>query len=327
MPKAKTVRKSAPKTVSRKTKSQAAKAGGRKLKKPQYRSFRLSKKVRSTKPQPKGALGLLRESLRHLRQHKRLFLSLTLIYLLMTIILVKGFGNNLDIGELKSTIEAGLSGTAASVATGLSLFAIMLSSSGSNTNQVAGLYQMILIVITTLALIWALRQTYGDKLVSAKEAFYNGMYPLVPFLLVGLVVLLQLVPLLVGSWIFSTVITGGIAVTTAEQMMALILIVALVLLSFYMLTSSLFALYIVTLPDMTPMKALRSARSIVRYRRWTIMRRILALPVLLLVIGAIVMLPIIMWLTPIAEWTFFFLNMTVLAIVHSYMYSLYRQLL
>ena len=55
----------------------------------------------------------------------------------------------------------------------------------------------------------------------------------------------------------------------------------------------MFALYIVTLPDMTPMKALRSARELVRYRRWTVLRKVLFLPLMLLVVAAIIMVPII----------------------------------
>jgi hypothetical protein len=94
-----------------------------------------------------------------------------------------------------------------------------------------------------------------------------------------------------------------------------------------MISSSLFALYIVTLPDMTPMKALRSARELVRHRRWTVLRKILCLPLILLVAGAVIMLPIIIVLTPLAQWVFFLLTMLALVAAHAYMYTLYRELL
>jgi K+-sensing histidine kinase KdpD len=83
----------------------------------------------------------------------------------------------------------------------------------------------------------------------------------------------------------------------------------------------------VTLPDMTPLKALRSARELVRYRRWTILLRVLFLPVLLLLAAAIIMVPIITLLTPLTKWMIFLLSMIAIAVVHSYMYSLYRELL
>jgi hypothetical protein len=94
-----------------------------------------------------------------------------------------------------------------------------------------------------------------------------------------------------------------------------------------MVSSSIFALYIVTLPDVTPMQALRSARELVRYRRWSIARKVLFLPVSLLVIAAVIMVPVILLVTPASEWVFFILSMLSIAVIHSYMYSLYRELL
>jgi hypothetical protein len=153
------------------------------------------------------------------------------------------------------------------------------------------------------------------------------MYPLVPFMLVLTVVGLQLVPMLIGSTLYVTVINGGIAVYAAEKILWGLLFIVLALLSLYMLASSLFALYIVTLPDMTPMKALRSARELVRYRRWTVLRKMLALPLILLLVAFVIMLPIIILAAPLARWVFFLLTMTALTAAHAYMYTLYRELL
>ena len=94
-----------------------------------------------------------------------------------------------------------------------------------------------------------------------------------------------------------------------------------------MICSSLFALYIVTLPNVTPMKALRSARQLVLHRRFLVLRKILFMPLALLVLGAIIMIPLIIFLTFAAEWIFFLLSMFVLTVVHAYMYTLYRELL
>jgi hypothetical protein len=142
-----------------------------------------------------------------------------------------------------------------------------------------------------------------------------------------MVVGLQLIPLLVGSTLYAVVTTNGIAVTVIEKLIWLFVFGVLALWTLYMLSSSLFALYIVTLPDMTPLKALRSARELVRHRRWTVLRKILWLPLALLLIAAVLMVPIIIWLTPLAQWLFFVLTMFVLVAVHGYMYTLYRELL
>jgi hypothetical protein len=94
-----------------------------------------------------------------------------------------------------------------------------------------------------------------------------------------------------------------------------------------MITSSLFALYIVTLPNMQPMKALRTARQLVRHRRMLVMRKLLFLPFIMLIISAVVTVPVILYATPIAEWLFFALTMIALAVFHSYIYVLYRELI
>jgi len=51
------------------------------------------------------------------------------------------------------------------------------------------------------------------------------------------------------------------------------------------------------------------------------------LPFALITIAAVIMVPIIMLLTPVAVVFFFVLTIVGLAIVHSYMYGLYRELI
>jgi hypothetical protein len=149
----------------------------------------------------------------------------------------------------------------------------------------------------------------------------------VPFVLVLLVIGLQLLPLVIGSAVYATVISNGIAVHAVERLFWLVIFLLLAAASLYLICSSLFALYIVTLPDMTPMKALRSARQLVRHRRLSILRKVLWLLLLLLIASAIIMLPIIVWLTPLAQWIFFLLTVFGLAAAHAYLYTLYRELL
>lgn len=299
----------------------------RKLKTPSYRSFRMSKSVKHEKPQTIGAIKLFRKSWQVLKKRRRLFFGIVAVYLLLTVVLVKGFGVSTGVVDLKDTLHDVFKGSTSQLATGFTLFAALLTSTGSGGSETSSLYQTMSLIITSLALIWALRQVMAGKKPAVRDAFYRGMSPLIPFLLVLGVVFLQMIPLLIGTWLYSVVIASGVAASVAEQAVWWICVGVLILLSFYMLTSSLFALYIVTLPDMTPMKALKSAREIVRYRRWLIMRKILALPILLLLCGGIIMVPLIIFVTPVAEWAFFILNMAVLAVIHSYMYTLYRELL
>jgi len=259
--------------------------------------------------------------------HRRLFIGITLVYGLLNLILVKGLASSTDVASLKSQLSQIFTGHFGSLASGLSIFVVLIGSAGNGSSNTAGAYQLFLALIVSLAVIWALRQTLAGRQLRIRDAYYQGMYPFIPFILVLLIVGLQLIPLLIGSSLYSLVITNGIAVHVIEKLLWALVFITLALFSLYMLSSSLFALYIVTLPDMTPMKALRSARELVRYRRWTVLRKVLCLPLILLIVAAIIMLPIIVWLTPLAQWVFFLLTMFALTAVHGYMYSLYRELL
>jgi hypothetical protein len=118
-----------------------------------------------------------------------------------------------------------------------------------------------------------------------------------------------------------------VAVTLLEQVLWLAVWFVLGVTSLYMISSSLFALYIVTLPDMAPLAALRSARQLVAHRRWAVMRKIIFLPLALMILAAVLVLPIILFATPLAAVVFFLISMLFLPFAHSYMYALYRALL
>lgn len=291
-----------------------------------YKSLRLQKRIRHPAKLP-NVWHLTRTAALTLWQHKRLFIGIGLVYGGLNVVLAQGLSGGTDVSSLKAAFQEVSTGNFGELASGLSIFAALVGSAGNTSSQVAGAYQVFLALIGSLAVIWALRQVVAGRRPRIRDTFYHGMYPLIPFILVLLVVGLQLIPLLVGSGLYSLIISQGIAVLAAEKLVWALLYASLALLTLYMLSSSLFALYIVSLPDMTPMKALRSARELVRYRRWTVLRKVLALPVILLIVAAVVMLPIILWLTPLAQYVFFLLTMFALVAVHAYMYTLYRELL
>jgi hypothetical protein len=254
---------------------------------------------------------LTQKSVAVIWQNPILFLGITLIYTLLSLLLVQGLSASMT--TVKSTFGA---------------FATLISSSATTSGPTAGPYQFMLAVITSLAAIWVLRQVLsGGARPRIRDSFYRGMYPLIPFILILIVMCVQLLPFVIGGRIYATIITNDLSVRLFEKVLWLLMFLGLASWSLYMLTASAFALYIVTLPDMPPLKALRSARNLVRYRRWTVLRKILGLPLILLVISALITVPIILVLPSAAAWIFFVLSMIALVAIHVYMYTLYRELL
>lgn len=299
----------------------------RKIQAPQYRSFRLSKRIKHPAAKLPSSFRIFKSACRHLWVHKRLFLGIILVYGLLNLLFVKGFGVSSGLTDLKASLEDVFSGGLGDVAGGLALFSYLVSSSASAASEAAGVYQTVLLVMVSLGVVWALRQTYAGNKITVRDTFYKSMYPLVPFLLVIVVIGLQLVPLFIGSTIHGIVVSNGLAVTGLEQIIWYLLFGMFALLTLYMLSSSLFALYIVTLADTEPLQALRSARELVRYRRWTVLRKVFLLPVFLVLSAVAIMVPLIIFSPVLAEWVFFFMSLSFLVLIHSYLYSLYRDLL
>ncbi len=288
-----------------------------------------SLKTDQAKVHPKlpNVLRLTKATSLMLWQHKKLLAGITLIYGLLNLVLVQGLAATNDVVSLKHQLNQVFTGNFGSLASSFSVFVVLVGSAGNGSSQTAGAYQFFLALIASLAIIWALRQLHTGANIRIRDAYYNGMTPLVPFVLVLLVIGIQLLPMLIGSTLYSIVVTNGIAVYAIERILWLTVFLALALASLYMVSSSLIALYITTLPDMTPIKALRSAKNLVKGRRWLVMRKLFFLPLALLIVAAVIMLPIILVLTPVAQWVFFLLTMFSLTAIHTYIYTLYRELI
>jgi hypothetical protein len=97
--------------------------------------------------------------------------------------------------------------------------------------------------------------------------------------------------------------------------------------SIYMLTSSVFAMYIVTLPNMQPLQALRSAKNLVKSKRWQLVRRLLFLPFFIIIVMGIFIVPLIIFAQFLVVPMFFVLAMFSVLFAHTYLYGLYKRLL
>jgi len=256
-----------------------------------------------------------------------LFIFISVVYGIASLLLVQGLTNTTDASSVKSVFDHLSKGDFSSFFNGLGVYVVLIGSATKTSGPTSGPYQLILILMTSLALIWALRQILAGKKFRIRDTYYRGMYPIIPFFLVLLVVCIQFLPFIIGGDIYTTVVSTGIAAHAYEKLIWFLVFLGLAAWSLYMVSASVFALYIVTLPDLTPLQALRSARELVRHRRWTVLRKMLALPVILLVVAAVIMLPFILLLTAISQWIFFLLSMFALVPVHAYMYSLYREMI
>jgi len=318
------------KTLSKKVSKQAAPEAvesDRTRKLPKYKSFRLSKKI----PHPAGPLPsiriLIRKTLKLISSNYKPLFGILIVFIVLNLVLVRGFASPTSVSSIKDSLTQ-LFGTET---TGITLvgtvFSEFLSPTDGSVSSTASVYRTLLFVIVSLTLIWVYRQSAAGKKVSTKNAFYGGMYPLIPFLLVFLVLILQLLPGYIGVFIYNTVSSGGIAASVAEKGLWISLMATLILLSVYMVSSSLFALYIVTLQDMSPMQALRSSRLLVFSRRLSVFRKLLIIPLVALLALILIVVPAIYFLPWLASWLYFTLSLASIIFLHAYLFTLYKELL
>ena len=274
-----------------------------------------------------GSFRIMAGAIRMLAAHWEVYGGILLIYLVLNVVLIGGVSSGTDLSQAADDIADVFTGQFGKLTAGFTLFGVLLQSGSTVASGVSSAYQTVLIIVVSLAVIWSLRQFYAGNAIRVRDAFYNAPYPLVVVLLVLLVVLFQLLPATVGLFIFNGVVMSQLVTAVWQQLLVSAACLALVVWSFYMLCASLFALYIATLPDMTPSKALRSAKEIVRHRRGMVLLKVLFLPLALFVVAAAIMTPVAVLLTIAAAPVWLLLTTLALPVVHSYMYALYRELI
>lgn len=139
---------------------------------------------------------------------------------------------------------------------------------GTEPTLSANLIQWVWFVFVSTALIWTIRHV-GDKTiaVSLGQTYYVGTAANLRFGITLFLVALTFLPLLGGSAIFSAI--GGLPALPGhwlEKTLAGLILFISAGISFVVVSRTVFSLIIVTLPDVTPTKALELSWNISRGR-------------------------------------------------------------
>lgn len=318
-------KKATKKRSKTKTAQPAANARVRQLNKKQQRT-KAKKEARGRAPVP-TSFNLTKQVFELIRTNWRVLGGIVLVYLILNIVFASGISS---LSTSVNSIKADLNNTgvhAHPLVTGTAGFLTLVGSSGAVSSATGSALQSALIILESLVIIWALRHLLAGQVFSVKQAYYNATGPLIPFLLVLAVLFIQLLPLTFGSLVLTGIAASVGTISGIWTAFFVALLILLAAWSVYMVSSSIFAAYIVTLPNMQPRQALASAKKLVEYRRSIVLRRVLFLPVLVLVVMGIVIIPLILFATFLVVPVFYILTMLSILFVHSYLYSLYRGLL
>lgn len=204
----------------------------------------------------------------------------------------------------------------------------------SESQQLMGSFLVLLIWLTT---VWLLRAFLAGHTPRLKDGFYNSGAPLIPTLLLGIVLMLQLIPAAIAAIGISAAMPTGLISEGIEGMLFWAVVLLLVMLSLYWVTSTLIALVVVTLPGMYPLRALTTAHELVVGRRMRIVLRIVWLFCVTLVLWAVTLIPIIIfdaWIkgvweaiewVPVVPVALLVASSASVVWIASYVYLLYRK--
>lgn len=264
-----------------------------------HRSFRLTKRrdYRRSLQLP-GYFAFTRSVNKTLWQHRKTFVWLAVIYAILTAILV-GIGSqdtySTLVSTLKDTGSAVFQGSWGDIGQAALIF-VSIGSSGLTATPSEGqqIYIVILGLLIWLATVWLLRNLLAGHKVKMRDGLYSAGAPIVATFLVALVLLLQLIPIGLAIIGYAAANSSGLLNNGVEAMLFWFAAAFLAVMSLYWITSTFFALIIVTLPGMYPGKALRTAGDMVASRRLRILLRILWMLVTIIIAGAVILIPTIL---------------------------------
>lgn len=263
---------------------------------------------------------LMRSTVNFFWKNKAQLIGVSAVYGFLYLLLVTGVNGVVGLNEALDTSAS--SGISDSLSLAGSLFAESLS--GEEGSQ---FYQTFLPVIGSLAMIWAIREIHNKSEFRMKDAYYKGMYPLIPYFLVNLTILLKLLPMAIASYVLALLQLTGLLVSPIEYIFAFGGWILLSVWSLYMLPPSLLALYSVTLPDIYPMRAIKGAKAFSAKRRMRIIGRYLLALAVGLSAGLLILLAIIAIVPALAVYVSLILGIVGLLVFHIFGFELYRSML
>lgn len=302
-----------------------------------HKSFSLTKKYETNEEPVKisGSIALLRQSLSFYKTHWKTFLGLTVTYIVALWVII-GLPSQEAYGDLRGLLSETLEGD---IFNFVGIGTLVAGAIGGVTvvsqSELQQFMTAVAGIIFWLVFVWTVRQIQAGHKVTVRQALYNASTPLIPLLIITAIIALQMIPAAIGAFVLAyTTSSDGLGLSGVEAMLFSIGAILLILLTLYWIVQSLFALLIVTLPNMYPLTALSTAKTLVANKRFLILRRLTVFALLLGVLWLIVIIPIILldnWLAiqvvPLVPMAVDVLSAFSLPISVIYLYRLYRELL
>jgi len=276
-------------------------------------------------------------------KNRKIFLLSALLYAVSTVLIV-GFASQDIYSTLRNTINATggdiFNGVLGEFGKAGILFVSAATGGLTQTlTESQQIYAGLIVLLAWLTNVWLLRNIMAGHRVKLRDGLYNAGAPILPTFMVGLLLIVQLLPAALAFIGYAAASATGLLDGGVEAMLFWVAAGLLIMLSLYFVTTTIFALIIVTLPGMYPYKAIKTAGDMVVGRRMRLLLRLIWLIVGIVVVWAIIMIPLIMfdgWIKsvwPVITWlpliplALMVLGSLTVIWTSSYIYLLYRKVI
>ena len=230
----------------------------------------------------------------------KLFLPLLIIVVVMVAVLVglmsesayQQFQTILD----QTTEQVGAGDIGSFARAGLLLISTITTGGlSSESGEAKTVFVILIFLIIWLVTIFITRHRLAGHKIKLRDGLYNAMTPLVSTFVVFVVAVIQCIPIFLLIIVYSAAVQTEFLTTPFYALVFFIFAAVMLLLSGYLLSSSLIALVAVSAPGLYPLKALNAASDLMMGRRIRFILRLVALFFAMVILWIIVMLPLILF--------------------------------
>lgn len=165
----------------------------------------------------------------------------------------------------------------------------------NDSNEVKTAFSIILLLVVWLVTIFLLRHLFAGHKVKLRDGFYNALTPLISTLVVLVIAIVQCIPIFLLVIAYSAAVQTDFLTTPFYALVFFIFAALMILISGYLLSSSLIAMVAVSAPGLYPLKAIGTASELMMGRRTRFILRLVALVIALAIMWVVVMLPLILF--------------------------------
>ena len=173
----------------------------------------------------------------------------------------------------------------------LSIASFGINDTATEAQQIFAVLTFLMVWLTT---VWLLRNLLAGYKVRMRDGLYNAGSPLFAMLVIALIIAVQLIPIALAFLAYTAAAASGLLAGGAASMLFWVGAALLCVLSLYWITSSLFAMIIVTVPGTYPYQAIKAAGDLMIGRRITILLRWLWMVAVIVVSWIVTLIPIIL---------------------------------